>query len=146
VDQVKIRIGIIAAGLVLALVALTGCTSSNTIPTSWFASTSGAAVYITWTDTKSGIEGTGQETVLPPKRNSSPIATVRYSFAGKISKGKIVLHIVDGKLKETDQGTISTTKLVMLNGSNPTLHPGTRQQYTDAVAKLKKAYAARSKG
>jgi hypothetical protein len=141
----KARIGIIAAGLVLALVTLTGCTS-NAIPTSWFASTSSVAVYLTWSDTKSGIKGTGEETVLPPTRNSSPIATLRYSFAGKISKGNIVLHVVYGKHKETDHGTISTTRLVILNGSNPTFHPGTRQQYTDAVAKLKKAYAVRSKG
>jgi hypothetical protein len=146
VEVVKTRIGIIAAGLVLALVTLTGCTSSNAIPTSWFASTSSGAVYLKWTDTKSGIKGTGQETILPPKINKSPVTTMRYSFVGKISKGKIVLHVVDGKHKETDSGTISTTKLVILNSPSPTFHPGTRQQYTDAVAKLKKAYAARSKG
>jgi hypothetical protein len=144
---VKTRIGLIATGLVLALVALTGCTSSNAIPTSWFASTSGGAAYLKWTDTKSGIKGTGQGAILPAKIFKAPVTTMRYSFVGKISKGKIVLHVVYGKYKETDNGTISATRLVIPTGANSTtLHPGTRQQYTDALAKLKKAYAARSKG
>jgi hypothetical protein len=146
---VKKRVGLIVVGLVLALVALTGCTSSNAIPTSWFHSTSGGAVYITWTDAKGGIKGTVREALLPPnvpKGYTTRLTTSRLSFVGTISKGKIVLHLVEGTLKATNRGTVSSTKLSIDNGANLILRPGTSQQYAAALAKLKKAGAARSKG
>jgi hypothetical protein len=137
---VKTRIGIVAATLILATIALEGC-SSQSIPTHWVRSTSEGAVYLTWTQKGSAITGTVEDAVVPPKTHTSKaLIYLKSAFTGTVSKGAIVLHIVTPK--ETDRGTVTTQKLVISDTSNTTLEPGTRQDYTDAVAKLKKAAAS----
>jgi hypothetical protein len=131
-DLVKRIAALVAATFVL--VACGGCSVRTAEPDAWISSSPSRVVLLSWTDTNGHLTGT----VRVANVSASGTTKQTASFTGSESIGSVTLAIQHGILGGKLAGTVSGSRLTIVNGSSTTLvfSPSSNQDFTTKVSTL----------